>query len=103
MSEMSVSPAAILAESERFTDIADSARRIKEDLADKLAGLGPIAGDDKFGHEFDRQFNPAVESAHTVLEGVRDGMEQTTDRLQVTAALYTRSDDVNTDLGVHLY
>ncbi len=100
--QLDVSPATIMAESEKFSGIADTARRIRRDLTDRLSGLRPIAGDDSYGKEFDVQFHPAVDSAGTVLDGVGGGMEQAEANLRVTASLYTKSDNVNTDLGLRL-
>jgi len=99
---LDVSPAAILSESGKFSDIADTARRIREDLRGRLNGLGPIAGTDVYGQQFDVQFEPAVDGTETVLEGVETGMENTRTNLEVASGLFTKSDYVNTDLGVRL-
>ncbi len=100
--QLNVSPAAILAASTEFADVADTARRIRQDLEDRLKGLSPIAGDDEMGHVFAARFGPAADATTLVLEGVSDGMTKTTEDLQNTAGLYTKANNVNTDLGRHL-
>jgi hypothetical protein len=96
---MAVSADAILDSSGNFAEVGDTARTIVQNLQDGLANLTPIAGTDKYGQAFDAQFNPSVDAAGSVLTGVQGGMDKTVTDLQQTALLYTKSNEVNTDLA----
>jgi hypothetical protein len=98
--EFNVSPAAILAASTDFGDVGDTAQQIDGNLQ---AGLAHIdVGDDVYGAAFNRTFLPAITATGQVLLGVSDGMHTTVTNLQNTGNLYTRSNEVNTDLSSNL-
>ncbi len=98
--ELNVSPDTILAASTDFGDVGDTARIIDGNLQD---GLGVLdVGDDEYGAAFNRTFLPAINATSQVLLGVRDGMNSTVQNLRNTANLYTRSNEVNTDLTSNL-
>jgi ABC-type transporter Mla subunit MlaD len=96
---MDVSAGDILDSSGNFAEVANTAQNIVQSLQDGLANLAPIAGSDTYGQAFSAQFNPAVEAAAGVLTGVQGGMNKTVTDLQQTALLYTKSNEVNTDLA----
>ena len=97
--QLNVSPDAIRAASERFAGVADTARRIMQDLQNTLAELGPLASKDEYGIAFDKNFSPSVDASGQLLLGVRDGMNVTTTNLQSTADLYDKANGINDDLG----
>ena len=96
---MNVSADDIFESSGNFSEVSETARRIVQSVNDALAGLAPIAGSDTYGQAFDKQFNPAVDGAGSVLTGVQGGMDKTVADLQQTAGLYTKSGEVNRDLA----
>jgi hypothetical protein len=98
--QFSVSPDSILAASTDFGGVGDTAQQIDGNLQAGLAFID--VGDDQFGAAFKASFWPAITVTTQVLDGVRDGMHTTASNLQNTAALYTRSNEVNTDLGSNL-
>jgi hypothetical protein len=99
---MNVSPATILSASSQFEDVVDTAETIDGNVHDYLGYLGPLAGDDEYGAAFSRNFQPSIDAASQLLKGISDGMNSTVTNLKTTAGLYTKSNEVNTDLTTTL-
>jgi hypothetical protein len=96
---LNVSAGDILDSSGKFSEVAETARLIVANVQERLANIAPIAGTDTYGQAFNSQFNPAVDAAASVLTGVQGGMDKTVTDLKQTADLYTKSNEVNTDLA----
>jgi hypothetical protein len=99
---MNVSPASIMSASSKFAAVVDTANTINGNLHDYLGYLGPLAGDDVYGAAFSRNFQPPIDAASQLLEGVSGGLTSTVANLKTTAGLYTKANDVNSDLTTTL-
>jgi hypothetical protein len=96
--QLNVKPADIRAAGDAFNTISQTATDIWGGFYTALTSLGNFYGDDKVGQVFSQQFQPAVDAARDLLSGIGIGMGQTGSDLGNTAALYTKADDVNTDM-----
>ena len=99
MSELSVDPAQVGADSQRFADLGQVAQGIYSDLQYWLDQLGDFAGDDEVGQQFKAQWKPGIGAAQNLLSGFQQLVSNMGDALKTTADLYTKANDVNTDLA----
>jgi hypothetical protein len=84
-----------------FGEAGDTAQRINENLQDGLEVLN--VGNEKYGAAFNQTFlAPAIAAASQPLLGLKSGMTSTVQNLQNTASLYTKFNEVNTDLSSEL-
>lgn len=92
---MSVDPSEIYKSASRFQDVSETARRIEEDTTNGLNRLTPIGGGDALGKQFEDRFFGALDAAHGVLSGTRDGFDATGVKLTNTADEYVKVNDFN--------
>jgi hypothetical protein len=90
------------ASSEGYGDVADSAYRIPLTVSNKVGDPNLIAGADQYGQLYASRIAPAIEGATQLLNGVGDGIHNTSKMILTTHDFYAKADDINAEQAGNL-
>jgi len=96
MANLEVDPANLAKDGDEFKNIAAVARSIAASLA-RGASLITFPENDEVSRIFSEQWNSLIGGATGLLRGFGDGMTNVSSNIDSTAALYARSNEVNTE------
>ncbi|HET7014918.1 MAG TPA: hypothetical protein VFI65_13470 [Streptosporangiaceae bacterium] len=96
MADLEVDPDRLAKDGDEFNNLASVAYSIYGSLA-KAASLIKFPDDDEISKVFAEQWNSLVNGAKGMLLGFKDGMTNVSGNVFDTAALYKKSNDVNTE------
>jgi hypothetical protein len=96
---LSVNPGQMTQDADGFSQISEVANQIGSYLRNGLAGLGNFWGDDSVGNTFIENWQPGVTGLEDTCSDIGGGMRATSNGINTSADLYTRANDVNTDLA----
>jgi hypothetical protein len=96
MADLEVDATQLAKDGDQFNNLASVAYSIYSALARGAAFL-TFPGDDPVSQMFSGQWNSLVNGAEGLLLGFRDGMTGVAGNVFNTAALYQKSNDVNTE------
>jgi hypothetical protein len=90
------------ASSEEYGDVADAAYRIPLTVSNKIGDPNLIAGADQYGQLFASRIAPAIEGATQLLNGVGDGIHNTSKMIVTTRDFYAKANDINAEQASNL-
>ncbi len=96
MADLEVDATQLAKDGDGFNNLAAVAYSIYGSLA-RMAAFITFPEDDEVSKLFSEQWNPLVDGVKGMLLGFRDGMTGVADNVFSTAALYQKSNDVNTE------
>jgi hypothetical protein len=96
MADLEVDATQLAKDGDGFNNLASVAYSIYGALA-RGASMITFPDDDPVSQLFSGQWNPLVNGAEGLLLGFRDGMTGVAGNVLTTAALYQKSNDVNTE------
>ncbi len=83
----------LAASSGEYEDVADAAHRIPPTVTNKVGDPNLIAGGDKYGQLYANRIAPALDGAHQLLNGVGDGIRNTSKMIMTTHDFYVKAND----------
>jgi hypothetical protein len=99
MDNLNVNPAQMYMDAGGFYEIYTVAKQITSYLQNEMGGLGNFWGNgDSFGDTFLATWRPGVDGLGDTTTQIGTGMQDTQDKVLDSADLYTKSDEVNTDM-----
>ena len=98
MATMEVDPSKVANDGQQFNDMADLAYSIYSGLA-RAAAMIQFPDDDKISQMFSEQWNSLVNGTSSLLLAFRGNMTDVATNVGNTAALYSKSNDVNGELA----
>jgi hypothetical protein len=96
MANIEVDPATLAKDGDEFNNIAAVARSISAALA-RGARLITFPEDDEVSRAFSEGWNALIGGATRLFDGFGDGMTKVSGNVYDTAALYAKSNEVNTE------
>jgi hypothetical protein len=96
MANLEVDPIQLAKDGDEFNNLASVAYSIYGSLS-RAVSLISFPDDDKVSQLFSEQWNSLVRGTQGMLLGFRDGMTGVASNVFNTAALYQKSNDVNTE------
>lgn len=90
------------ASSKEYEDVASSAQRIPLTVSNKVGDPNLIAGADEFGQLYANRIAPAMEGAAQLLNGVGDGIHNTSKMIVTTRDFYAKANDINAEQAGNL-
>ena len=96
MADLEVDPIQLAKDGDEFNNLASVAYSIYGSLS-RAVSLITFPDDDKVSQLFSEQWNSLVRGTQEMLLGFRDGMTGVASNVFSTAALYQKSNDVNTE------
>jgi hypothetical protein len=94
---LQVDPDQMTADSNQFTDLADSAHSTGSGLINGIGMLGNFAGTDKFGNLFNTSFMPAITGLGNSLISLGGAFVATAQGLVSSAGKYVQSNEAAED------